>query len=59
MPSTLSATCPCCRAHASGDLKEIDRVFGFRNMKDGKQIAQSYCRKCRNKHCGTGVKNCT
>ena len=58
MPSTLSAACPCCKTKVSGDLKKIDSVFGFRTMKDGKQIAQSYCRKCRSKHCGAGVKNC-
>ncbi len=59
MPSILSATCPCCNTQVSGDLKEIDQVFGFRIMQGGKQITQSYCRKCRKKHCGTGVKNCT
>ncbi|NQZ94493.1 MAG: hemagglutinin [Moritella sp.] len=59
MPSTLSATCPCCNTQVSGDLNEIDKVFGFRNMPGGKQITQSYCRECRKKHCGAGVKNCT
>lgn len=59
MPSTLSATCPCCNKQASGDLKEIEKVFGLRNMQGGKTIAQSYCRNCRSKHCGTGEKKCT
>ena len=59
VPSTLSAKCPCCDIVANGDLNEIEKIFGFRNMKNtGKQIAQSYCRKCRSKHCGTNLKNC-
>lgn len=59
MPSTLSAKCPCCNVSANGDLKEIEKLFGFRNMKNtGKTIAQSYCRVCRGKKCGSGQKNC-
>lgn len=59
MASTLSAQCPCCQKTASGDLNEIENLFGFRNMSDtGKKIAQSYCRNCRTKRCGAGQKNC-
>jgi hypothetical protein len=58
MPSTLSAQCPCCGKTANGDLKEIESLFGFRNMENGKTIAQSYCRVCRSKHCSPGNKKC-
>lgn len=59
MPSTLSAKCPCCNIFVSGDLNEIEEIFGFRNMKNtGKRITQSYCRECRRKKCGTEQKNC-
>lgn len=59
MPSTLNAKCPCCNIVASGDMNKIRDIFGFRNMKDtGKTIAQSYCRNCRSKHCGSNQKNC-
>lgn len=58
MPSTLSASCPCCKITADGDIRKIDEVFGFRNMSNGKQIAQSYCRKCRGKHCSPSDPKC-
>ncbi|HIF9180009.1 TPA: hemagglutinin [Photobacterium damselae] len=58
MPSELSAQCPCCKKTAEGDLNQIEELFGFRNMTNGKKIAQSYCRVCRSKKCGSGQKNC-
>ena len=51
MPSTLNAKCPCCGKTANGDLNEIEKYFGFRNMENGKKIAQSYCKNCRSKNC--------
>ncbi|MCZ2107732.1 MAG: hypothetical protein LC106_10175 [Burkholderiales bacterium] len=58
MPSTLSAKCPCCAKTVNGDLNEIEKYFGFRNMGNGKKIAQSYCKNCRSKGCGSGSKKC-
>lgn len=58
MPATLFAECPCCHKTAKGDLNQIKELFGFRNMQNGKQIPQSYCRVCRSKKCGSGRKNC-
>ncbi|BCI77673.1 hemagglutinin [Vibrio parahaemolyticus] len=58
MPSELSAQCPCCKKTAEGDLNLIEELFGFRTMANGKKIAQSYCRVCRGKKCGSGQKNC-
>ncbi len=58
MPSELSAECPCCGKKAEGNLNLIEDLFGFRNMSDGKKIAQSYCRVCRSKKCGKDQKNC-
>lgn len=58
MPSTLQAKCPCCNKTAKGDINKIEEIFGFRNMDSGKRIAQSYCRVCRRKKCGSGQKNC-
>jgi len=58
MPSTLNAKCPCCKVTSSGDINAIEEIFGFRNMGDGKKIAQSYCRKCRAKHCTKDEAKC-
>ncbi|MCG3865811.1 MULTISPECIES: hemagglutinin [unclassified Photobacterium] len=58
MSSVLQAECPCCGLLTAGDLNEIEKLFGFRNMKDGKKICQSYCRHCRSKHCRISSKRC-
>lgn len=58
MSSVLLAKCPCCGVSTTGDLNEIENVFGFRNMNNGKKICQSYCRNCRSKHCRVGFKCC-
>ena len=47
------AECPCCGKKAFG-LEEIEEVFGFRNMGDGREIPQSYCRDCRSAGCEAG-----
>lgn len=58
MPSKLEAKCPCCGVEAKYDLKEIERVFGFRIMANGKKRAQSYCIKCRGLKCSPNNKRC-
>jgi len=40
------AECPRCKKHADGK-EEIDSLFGYRTMEDGKVIPQSHCRQCR------------
>lgn len=44
------AECPCCGVSAEGEA-EIEEVFGYRNMGDGRTIPQSYCRECRSAGC--------
>lgn len=44
------AECPCCKVKAKG-TEEIEEVFGYRNMGDGREIPQSYCRSCRKAGC--------
>ena len=39
--------CPCCNFTASGK-EDIESAFGFRQMKTGQIIPQSWCRNCRN-----------
>lgn len=45
-PGNEEANCPCCKKTAKG-IDEIEDLFGFRNMGDGRVIPQSYCRACR------------
>lgn len=52
MPSG-EAKCPCCKITAIGK-DEIERVFGYRNMGDGRNIPQSYCKECRSARCEAG-----
>lgn len=60
MPYQLSAKCPCraCNTEASKDYNKIDRLFGFRNMGDGRKIPQSYCKKCRSAGCTADSPKC-
>jgi hypothetical protein len=58
MPSILRAECPCCGKIAENDLNKIENLFGFRIMKNGNKIAQSYCRVCRSKRCGQDNQRC-
>ena len=41
-----SAECPKCGAKAVG-REEIEKIFGYRNMGDGRIIPQSWCKECR------------
>lgn len=50
------AQCPCCKKVAEGK-EEIELLFGYRNMGDGRIIPQSYCRACRIAGC-EGDKPC-
>ena len=47
------AICPCCEREAYGN-REIEELFGYRNMGDGRRIPQSYCRVCRSSKCSPG-----
>lgn len=53
MPYGEYAECPCCGKQAHGE-DEIEEIFGYRNMGDGRTIPQSYCRDCRSAHCKAG-----
>lgn len=43
----ISTTCSNCDKPAEGE-KEVDELFGFRKMSDGKTRVQSWCKECRN-----------
>lgn len=58
MPYELGAECPCCNATAGRDFNEIEDIFGFREMSDGRKIPQSYCRKCRSSGCTQYEQHC-
>lgn len=40
------AECPRCGIKAK-NKDEIEELFGYREMVDGRRIPQSHCRKCR------------
>lgn len=40
------AVCPRCGKKAIG-RDEIEKLFGYRDMGNGKIIPQSHCRRCR------------
>lgn len=40
------AECPRCGIKAKNE-DEIEELFGYREMGDGRRIPQSHCRKCR------------
>lgn len=46
MPYGEYAECPNCGEKAYGK-SEIEELFGYRNMGDGRIIPQSWCRECR------------
>ena len=60
MSYVMYAKCPCraCINEASKDYNEIDTIFGWRNMGDGRKIPQSYCRKCRSIGCTADLPKC-
>ena len=53
MPYGEYAECPCCKKIAMGK-NEIENFFGYRNMGDGRNIPQSYCKACRAAGCKAG-----
>ena len=46
MPYGEYAECPHCGKKAYGE-EEIEELFGYRNMGDGREIPQSWCKECR------------
>ncbi|MCR4945002.1 MAG: hypothetical protein K5986_11315 [Clostridium sp.] len=46
------AKCPKCSKEANS-LEQVEELFGYRNMGDGRVIPQSYCKECRR----DGLKN--
>lgn len=58
MPYDMGAKCPCCGVEAGRDINEIEEIFGFRELPNGKKIPQSYCRECRRLHCSPDDKRC-
>lgn len=49
MPHGVYAQCPCCGKIALGS-DYIDKLFGYRKIREGVIIPQSYCRDCRKKN---------
>lgn len=45
-PLPVLASCPCCSKKAIMEV-QIEQLFGYRTMADGKTIVQSWCRECR------------
>jgi len=43
------ATCPRCGKTARGK-REVDHIFGLRNMGNGTIRVQSWCKDCRSKY---------
>ena len=58
MPYNLKEECPCCGKTVNNDLNKIEELFGFRTMKNGNKIPQSYCKVCRSKQCSPTNKKC-
>ena len=58
MPHGELAKCPCndrgCTTPIAHGREEIERLFGYRTMADGKVIPQSFCRACRSARCEAG-----
>lgn len=58
MPHGEFAKCPCndrgCTTPIAHGREEIERLFGYRTMDDGKVIPQSFCRACRSARCEAG-----
>lgn len=46
MPYEEKAICPHCGKTAIGH-KDIKEKFGYRNMGDGRVLAEPWCRECR------------
>jgi len=41
------ASCPCCERKEATTAEQVEELFGYRTMADGKTIVQSWCRECR------------
>jgi len=41
------ASCPCCEHKEASTAEQVEELFGYRTMADGKTIVQSWCRECR------------
>ena len=41
------ASCPCCEHKEATTAEQVEELFGYRTMADGKTIVQSWCRECR------------
>lgn len=46
-PAPVLASCPCCEHKEATTAEQVEELFGYRTMADGKTIAQSWCRECR------------
>ena len=49
------AACPKCNAKAKG-TENVEKLFGYRTMKNGITVTQSYCRSCRNSKSNKTIK---
>ena len=46
-PVPALAYCPCCESKEAHTEAQVEELFGYRTMEDGKVRVQSWCRECR------------
>lgn len=46
-PLPVLAYCPCCEHKEAHTVEQVEQLFGYRTMEDGKVRVQSWCRECR------------
>ena len=46
-PLPVLAFCPCCEHKEAHTVEQVEQLFGYRTMEDGKVRVQSWCRECR------------
>lgn len=46
-PLPALAFCPCCEKKEAHTTEQVEELFGYRTMEDGKVRVQSWCRECR------------
>ncbi len=46
-PLPVLASCPCCESKEAHTEEQVEELFGYRTMEDGKVRVQSWCRECR------------
>lgn len=46
-PLPVLASCPCCENKEAHTEAQVEELFGYRTMEDGKVRVQSWCRECR------------